>query len=37
MIERGIVVRSEGEVDAWLARQRATLVEAVARGPVVIS
>ncbi len=37
MIERGIVVRSEGEVDAWLARQRATLVAAVARGPVVIS
>jgi hypothetical protein len=36
-IERGIVVRSEGEVDAWLARQRATLVAAVARGPVVIS
>jgi hypothetical protein len=37
MIERGTVVRSEGEVDAWLGRQRATLVEAVKRGPVVIS
>jgi len=36
-IERGIVVRSETEVDAWLARQRATLIAAVARGPVVIS
>lgn len=37
MIERGTVVSSEGEVDAWLARQRATLVAAVKRGPVVIS
>lgn len=37
MIERGTVVRSEQEVDAWLGRQRAILVEAVARGPVVIS
>jgi hypothetical protein len=37
MIERGTVVRSEEDVDAWLARQRATLVAAVARGPVVIS
>ena len=36
-IERGTVVRTEGEVDAWLARQRATLVAAVAGGPVVIS
>ena len=37
MIERGTVVRSEPEIDSWLARQRATLVAAVARGPVVIS
>jgi hypothetical protein len=37
VIERGTIVRSEPEVDAWLARQRATLVAAVARGPVVIS
>ena len=37
MVERGTVVRSEPEVDAWLARQRTTLVAAVARGPVVIS
>jgi hypothetical protein len=37
MIERGTIVRSEDEVDAWLGRQRATLVEAVKRGPVVIS
>lgn len=37
VIERGTVVRSEGEVDDWLARQRTALVAAVARGPVVIS
>jgi hypothetical protein len=37
MIERGIIVSSEPEVDAWLARQRGMLVAAVARGPVVIS
>jgi hypothetical protein len=37
MIERGTIVRSEPEVDAWLARQRAMLVAAVVRGPVVIS
>jgi hypothetical protein len=37
MIERGTVVRSEPEVDAWLARQRTTLMAAVVRGPVVIS
>lgn len=36
-IERGAIVRTEPEVDAWLARQRAILVAAVARGPVVIS
>lgn len=37
LIERGTMVRSEEEVDAWLVRQRVTLVTAVARGPVVIS
>lgn len=37
VVERGTVVRSEGEVDDWLARQRVTLVDAVTRGPVVIS
>ena len=37
MIERGTIVRTEEEVDAWLARQRETLVAAVKRGPVVIS
>jgi hypothetical protein len=37
MIERGTIVRSEPEIDAWLARQRATLVAAIARGPIVIS
>jgi hypothetical protein len=37
MIERGTIVRTEEEVDAWLARQRATLVAAVSRGPAVIS
>lgn len=37
MIERGTIVRSEDEVDAWLGRQRTTLVAAVKRGPVVIS
>lgn len=36
-IERGAVVRTEEEVDAWLGRQRATLMAAIARGPVVIS
>lgn len=37
MIERGTIVRTDDEVDAWLGRQRATLVAAVKRGPVVIS
>jgi hypothetical protein len=37
IIERGTIVRTEDEVDAWLGRQRATLVAAVNRGPVVIS
>lgn len=37
VIERGTVVRSEPEVDAWLDRQRTTLVAAVKRGPIVIS
>jgi hypothetical protein len=37
MVERGTIVRSEDEVDAWLGRQRTTLVAAVKRGPVVIS
>jgi hypothetical protein len=37
MIERGTIVRTEPEVDAWLGRQRATLVAAVKGGPVVIS
>ncbi|WP_024514760.1 BREX system P-loop protein BrxC [Bradyrhizobium sp. Tv2a-2] len=36
-IERGTIVSSEPEVDVWLARQRAMLVAAVKRGPVVIS
>ena len=36
-IERGTVVRTEDEVDAWLGRQRETLVAAVSSGPVVIS
>jgi len=36
-IERGTIVRSEEEVDAWVGRQRVTLVTAVKRGPVVIS
>ncbi|MET4118814.1 hypothetical protein ABIB85_005443 [Bradyrhizobium sp. JR1.5] len=36
-IERGTIVRTEGEVDVWLSRQRTTLVAAVKRGPVVIS
>ena len=36
-IERGTIVRTEGEVESWLDRQRATLVTAVKRGPVVIS
>jgi hypothetical protein len=36
-IERGTIVRSEQEVDAWLGRQRVILVAAVKRGPVVIS
>jgi hypothetical protein len=37
MIERGTIVRTEDEVDAWVGRQRATLVAAVKQGPVVIS
>ncbi|MGA9796697.1 MAG: BREX system P-loop protein BrxC [Rhizomicrobium sp.] len=37
MIERGTVVRNAEDVDAWLARQRSALIEAVKRGPVVIS
>jgi hypothetical protein len=37
MIERGTIVRTEDEVDAWLGRQRTTLVAAVKCGPVVIS
>ncbi len=37
MIERGTIVRNADEVDAWVARQRTTLIEAVKRGPVVIS
>jgi len=36
-IERGTIVHSEEEVDAWLGRQRVMLVAAVKRGPVVIS
>jgi hypothetical protein len=36
-IERGTIVRTEAEVDAWLGRQRTVLVAAVERGPVVIS
>lgn len=36
-IERGTIVRTNDEVDAWLARQRVTLLAAVERGPVVIS
>jgi hypothetical protein len=36
-VERGTIVRTEEEVDAWLARQRDTLVAALKRGPVVIS
>jgi hypothetical protein len=37
MIERGTIVRTEDEVDAWLARQRTRLVAAIELGPVVIS
>ena len=37
VIERGTLVRSEPEVDAWLDRQRTILVAAVRRGPIVIS
>jgi hypothetical protein len=36
-IERGTIVHTEADVDAWLGRQRAVLVAAVERGPVVIS
>jgi hypothetical protein len=37
MIERGTMVRTEDDVDAWLGRQHATLVAAIKHGPVVIS
>ena len=36
-VERGATVRTVEEVDVWLGRQRERLLEAIKRGPAVIS